>query len=293
MAMSNRQRTLIILIVVLAALFILAASIGGLELKPGTLFDIQKAQQPAGYSGFGNAGLIPTLLRGLLSLMLILLPFYFIYMLIDKQRRKRLLADLLGMALFAFLILEIGQLASQQKSTDQQPLGAPAVAVTSEPGLQGTPVEAPGAPSESTVTATALIFAGLAVAATALVLFWLARRYKPPPTEIARLADEAEVTIEALLAGKNLRDTILLCYRRMVEIVTKQRGLPREISVTPHEFEETLIGKGLPTVPVHDLTRLFEDVRYGGVGAGEEERQRAVSALRVIAAVCREPEHVP
>jgi hypothetical protein len=76
----------------------------------------------------------------------------------------------------------------------------------------------------------------------------------------------------------------------MTEIATKKRGVPREISVTPSEFEQTLVSKGLPSVPVHDLTRIFEDVRYGGMGAGEDERRRAVSALRIIVAVCRDPE---
>jgi len=51
-----------------------------------------------------------------------------------------------------------------------------------------------------------------------------------------------------------------------------------------------LVTHGLPVNPVHELTRLFEDVRYGDLVVGDEERKRAVNALRVIAAVCRPEE---
>jgi len=129
------------------------------------------------------------------------------------------------------------------------------------------------------------------LAGAAALAWWIFFvKLKPAPNILAKVADEAEETLDALLTGKDLRETILLCYRRMTEVAVKNRGIPREASVTPHEFEQTLIEKGLPGPSVHDLTHLFEDVRYGDFRADEEGRRRALLALRSVIAACRKAE---
>ncbi len=45
--------------------------------------------------------------------------------------------------------------------------------------------------------------------------------------------------------------------------------------MTPHEFEQQLQRAGLPAEPVHDLTHLFEEARYGGAGDGPGRRGTA------------------
>ena len=57
--------------------------------------------------------------------------------------------------------------------------------------------------------------------------------------------------------------------------------------MTPHEFERILQERGLPRGPVHDLTQLFEQVRYGGYNPGRQEERVAVSSLSAIVTACQ------
>jgi hypothetical protein len=142
-------------------------------------------------------------------------------------------------------------------------------------------------PSELAVSLTAISIGILVVGAAGLIWWLFIRKLDTEPYVLKKVAAEAEETLESLLTGKDLRETILLCYRRMTEVAVKNRGIPREASVTPHEFEQILIEKGLPVVSVRDLTHLFEDVRYGDMRADEPERRRATLALRTVIAACR------
>ena len=69
------------------------------------------------------------------------------------------------------------------------------------------------------------------------------------------------------------------------------RGIRRQEAVTPSEFEKQLEDAGLPREPVADLTRLFEEVRYGSKILGEWEGRRAIACLTAIADACRNLSH--
>ena len=292
--MDPRRRNILLFVLALVVLIFLAAGLSGLQLKDGVKFDLANAVPPANlvYPAT-NAGLWPIIIQAILALISILLPVYLIYMLIDKKRRKRLLFDLIGFAVLFFLLSQIRKALSTNSAADNTPFQMPGGIPTAEAGPVGTPVALPALPSDTAITITALIIGGIIVLIVAVVWFALARRMKAQPTVMVQIAEQAEETIDLLVTGKDLRETILLCYQRMTQITAKNRNLPRDISTTPTEFEKTLVSKGLPASPVQDLTRIFEDVRYGDMGAGEDERRRAVNALRVIAAVCREPEKAP
>lgn len=286
--MTRRKRTLLIFIFFLALLALLATGLNGLELKEGIKFDFKQINGPEIISGtVVNLGFWPLIIKAILVLATLLAPAYFIYMLIDKNRRKRLLIDLIIFSIVFLLLNQLRQTLTNKMVVEDINIQFSGDIPTLEAAAPGVPVPTPPVPSDLAVTVTAVV---VGVGAVLLLgLFWLmiARARRPQPTVMVQLATQAEETIEALITGQDLRSTILLCYRRMTEIAAKSRNLPREVSVTPHEFENILIANGLPTNPVHDLTRLFEDVRYGDQVVGEEERKRAVNALRVVAAVCR------
>jgi hypothetical protein len=63
--------------------------------------------------------------------------------------------------------------------------------------------------------------------------------------------------------------------------------------MTPSEFEQALQGKGLPREPVHQLTHLFEEVRYGARQVGEREERQAIDSLSAIVAACTRAKSVP
>jgi hypothetical protein len=288
--MSTRWRNLTIFGAALAFLLILAASLSSLDLKPGQTFNIQRVNQSPGAEWLPiNVDIWPVIFQALLIIFVLTLPFYIIYMMIDAKRRKRLLINLFGAALMILGLSMIRQ-ALINRDLKGQESSAPLAIPTGYPQPLGTPVTFTANPADHLVTIAALLLGGLGVVIAFMAWYFIAgrRRISMDPAQL--LAVQAEETIEDLLAGKNLRETILLCYRRMTEIVAKNRNLPRDVSVTSHEFEQLLVTNGLPAAPVHDLTQVFEDIRYGDQNAGEEERRRAVSALRIIASVCRAPE---
>jgi hypothetical protein len=57
--------------------------------------------------------------------------------------------------------------------------------------------------------------------------------------------------------------------------------------MTTQEFEKLLQGKGLPDEPIHQLTLLFEEVRYGNIAPGEGDETRAISSLRTVVSALR------
>jgi hypothetical protein len=73
----------------------------------------------------------------------------------------------------------------------------------------------------------------------------------------------------------------------MSRVVAEAREIRRDKATTPHEFEDVLAQAGLPAEPLHALTKVFEDVRYGGLTPGPAERQAAIVSLEAIAAACR------
>jgi hypothetical protein len=105
----------------------------------------------------------------------------------------------------------------------------------------------------------------------------------------ARLADEAQDALDALLAGGNIRDTVIRCYIQMTQVLAKERNVRREEAMTPREFQEILLTKlKLPETPVRRLTNLFEAVRYGDYRPGKREEMEAIDSLTAIAAACKQ-----
>ena len=74
---------------------------------------------------------------------------------------------------------------------------------------------------------------------------------------------EAEKAWQALITGLDLKDVIVKCYRQMSLALEKEQGIERKDFMTTREFENLLEAAGIPHDPIHQLTQLFEAVRYG------------------------------
>lgn len=72
-------------------------------------------------------------------------------------------------------------------------------------------------------------------------------------------------------------------YRAWVEM-TDSLDVDNPRSSTPAEFATAAVEAGMTSDDVDELTRLFEEVRYGGEAVTSEREQRAVAALRRIEA---------
>jgi hypothetical protein len=93
---------------------------------------------------------------------------------------------------------------------------------------------------------------------------------------------EAERSRQALVNGVDLKDVIVSCYRQMSLAMKQEKGIEREDFMTTGEFETVLESAGIPHEPVHQLTQLFEAVRYGHWQAGAGDEKQALQCLEAI-----------
>ena len=100
------------------------------------------------------------------------------------------------------------------------------------------------------------------------------------PLELLGL--EAEKARRALISGVDMKDVIVNCYHQMSLAVQQQHGIEREDFMTTGEFETVLRAAGVPHEPIHQLTRLFEAVRYGHWQPDAADEQQAIHCLEAI-----------
>lgn len=282
---------LISLGIAIVALLVLAASLSEVEFSPGEPFAFGVGM-PVRPPPAGMAPDLPPalqlLLRVLLLLTLALIPFSIFYLIISPEARRRVLQNLI---VFGIMLGLIYLLRRQIKPGGQESdfLANFGMRDLAEAGAARPPAEFSGAAPQWLVILVSFILAAVIVAlAVGLIWAFLHRRRPAEPDLILQqLAQQADEARQAIEAGGDLRDTVIRCYVEMNRVVREARGLQRERATTPHEFEERLAHAGLPEGQVHDLTQLFEEVRYGAKELGPWEGRRAIACLAAIADACR------
>ena len=285
---APRRRALFWLALGALLLVLLAAGLGSFTLQPGRSFQAQPTPVPTAAPPGGLTLNLPEwveiLYRAVLAVMILLLPVSLIYALTTKEGRRRLIMNIILVGLFLLMANQFQKIVRQPREEQ----GAPMAGDLSKlpPGEPGEPLPLRPAGVSDTVVMAASIGVVLALGGLA---FWFGRRLLRPPqlSTFEQLAEEAEQARRDLDAGDALEDVVVRCYRNMSRLVAEARDLRRARSATPQEFAGTLASAGLPPAPLHTLTRLFEEVRYGGLTPGAAERQSAVDSLEAIAAACR------
>lgn len=278
----DRRATLLLLLATLAAAVVLAMGLPALRLSPGLPLP-EVTQGRIFVEAHGQAG--PALVPVRWAVLAILgagagavvlwaswraLRGARLLSLVPAALRAVLLVSAACAAVVAVLLLVPGERARLPEVPLPPPVAAPR-----------SPL---GAPPALVLWLTA---AGL-LAAAALAAAWILRSAPPASRRALDLvAREAESARDALLAGDDARGVILACYARMSAALAEHLGIERARSTTAREFEELLGGLGVPRGPVHELTRLFEAVRYGGSGPTEVEGARALACLGPIVDHCR------
>jgi len=282
--------------IALVAMLLLSAGVSEIDLLPG-----ESASGTAEAENVSLGGVPPgldealrTAFRIFATIIVVGLPLVIVFSLLTPGARKSLLKGLVPLVLFGLLLYGAFR-ASSNLEEALQPTPT-AVAGTPEP----TPVAevSTGVAAEEageieaaapewliwgTIVTLALI---LAVVLVGVVRFLLRYRVRQP-SPLAELAEQAEDAAEAIRAGADLRDTVMLCYYRMSETLQEQRGIWRERAMTPREFETYLARSGIPAEHVRRLTRLFEKVRYGAKTIEAEDERQALSSLGAIVEYCR------
>lgn len=296
--MFRRTKTLLLLAlgVALVAMLLLTAGVSDLEFLPGL-----SAPRSGEVEGEALGDVPPeideafrTAFRIFATIIVVGLPFVIIYSLITPEARKNLLKGMAPIVLFG-LFLYIALRASSNLEEQVQPTPTVVAGAARATEVPEQPLETAAGKIDEIDRAAPewLIWGTIASLALilALVLVGVGRfllRYRTPQAPpLADLADQAEKAVEALRAGADLRDTVMLCYYRMSQTLQEQRGIWRERAMTPREFETYLSRSGLPAEHVRRLTRLFEKVRYGAKTIGAEDERQALSSLGAIVEYCR------
>lgn len=279
MSQVAKRQALIFLVLALTTTLVIGAGLPRLRLQPGLpLPRFQDAAPAAELPESGSSGFIRVSRPALVLLLICLGAFllFGLYRLLRGTPWKEILSSsayfLLPLALFALLALAISLLPGLQ---DLSAVFLPAPKAL-EYGALG-----PAPPVLAWLV-------GLGLLAALILLAVVVLRSRPTPA-LPPWTKEAEAARQALLAGENLADVILNCYRRMSQALQEDQGLVRDEAMTTGEFEGLLVAQGVPRDPVHQLTQLFEAVRYGRWQPGAGDEQRALDSLDAILAHSRWP----
>ncbi len=283
---TEKRNSLLLLALAVLAVLVLAMGLPGVVLSPGQPFSLgtTRPAAPVESGGLAPGSEIPLLIiRGLLALTLALLPVYVVLSLMTPEGRRKLVGYVIALLVLFLAADYLGSLPTQGRI--QQPLPA-AGAADFDPLLSSGPLPSfPADPPSWLTLVVILALCALAVALGAAAALFIRERRRSK-TLFERLGDDARQAIEALQAGGELGQTILVCYREMSRVIREARGITRAAAMTPREFEQGLAEQGFPYESVQTLTRLFEQVRYGHLAMGTDDETRAYACLARIANAC-------
>jgi len=281
MTKNSKRLSLLFLAGTLISLILLAASLSNLQLHPGTPF-------PGGILSDNDARPVSPLppiqaysmplLRGLIALIIIIL-------LIDVAARLTALVNIrriLQLALALAVLLIIVYMLPHVTHSGPAYFLNPSSEIITPPSFD-YPVTPLGQPPK--------ILVQLVTISIAFGIGWLAiisvKRWLSSKSIEDELLQEAEAAVNALKAGADLRNVILRCYFQMTHSLLEEQGIERDDSMTVQEFERWLENLGFPSIPLRQLTSLFEKVRYGKQEVSDRDERIAMDSLNEIIQFCR------
>jgi len=274
-APETRRSALIFLLVSLILTVLIAAGLPQLKFKPGMpIPSFDNGQAALTSADESPVGLPLSAFAGILSL--IVLAVFLVFLIVQAVRGvpwKKLMRELWGLLwkflLVAVLLVVVAALLPKSEGVSSaESLPQPKPLVTAPLG----PVPA--------VLIWCVAF-GLAGTALFLGLRLIAASRRPV---LRSWEQEVEDARQAILDGQDLRQVIIQCYLRMGRTLQQEQQIERETFMTTGEFEAHLSARGVPPDPVHQLTRLFDAVRYGRWEPASGEEQRAIQCLDAILA---------
>lgn len=269
----------------LIAIVLLSAGLPGLTLQPSQ-YVLERQPREVGAAILDE--LIGPDLSGLIRLigpilLFVIGPSALIYLLISPQARRQV---------FRFLIPLLVLLALVLVYMNNPPV-IPEIELSPQPqGEPGYPELVDPTPTPAIDPPPWLVF-GVSFLTVFLLAWggWLIYTRYFRPTTLQEIARQAREALDEIHAGVDLRDTITRCYYEMSQTLYKQRGVRRQQAMTPREFELQLHQSGLPQNHIHQLTRLFEKVRYGDATPSEEDERLAIESLTAIVETAARPNH--
>jgi hypothetical protein len=271
---QQRLRTIALVGGAALALIVLSAGLHNVSLDPGRPLSLSFLIPAFGGSGgTQGGGSFPSWLGPLAAVGLVLSV---IALIVSPALRRDLMRNLPAILLFTFGLYMIMRSSSQSIPPAEQSAPPPAA----QPALGTSQPPMPDFISHPPEWLTLAITLALVVALLAGV-FLLVRRLRQPKA-VDLFVEEVREALADLRAGADLRDTISRCYSEMVRILSARRGVGRDASLTPREFELRLAAIGLTDTHIQRLTRLFERARYSAHTPGPADEREAEACLEAI-----------
>ncbi|KAA3643379.1 MAG: DUF4129 domain-containing protein [Chloroflexi bacterium] len=275
MVPGNKTWFLALAAIALLALVILSASLPDLDLQPSQRFQLfpERSQfNDSPLDEFVSPDVRAFIIIAIYILGYVLFPLSIILFIFRPEMRqgfRRYLTLLLWMLTIYYLILNF----SRRVNLDQ--LLAPNAG--GEEVLGDPVVVAPNSPPEWLVYAVSFF---ILLVLTGLGVYIYMRFFRTTPLQ--EIAQDAQEALDDLYAGADIGDTIKRCYVDMSRTLNATRGIQRHEAMTPRQFERRLGALGLPNQEVQQLTRLFEQVRYGNKQPDPQQETQAIDCLSAI-----------
>ena len=277
----KRNQALLYIALAITCMMILGLSLPDLQFLTGLPFpgsDTSPANNPAivSESGYVNSS-FPWILQ-IVWVMGVILIFFLSITALYKKVNYKLISLLAGVLAILFALFSIlSELSPNQLETVPFDTSLPEQQLLE---FQVAPIGDPPASLFFSVK-VGLVLAGI------IFVGWLVTRVFRRGQKDNILAAEAESAIQAITNGVNLGGVIIRCYLNMEKVISEERGIDRDQSMTPYEFKTYLINKGIPKMPIQVLTTLFEKARYGNQCLTEQDELDALSSLSAIQKVCQ------
>jgi len=286
----TKRIVLLCLIITIVVVGLLASSLPRVQFEAGRPFRLlDEAEQTGGGSPVTPVNIDSVIIQGIMAISLILIPVFLIMLFFSKRWKKHLQIGLMVL-IAALLIAAINTLAL---NFDNPIMSAPAAMNEELPpiDLEAPPVqEFTGSPPLWLGFLVAL-FIFLLVAVVIIAFLRSRRRHVQAAMEPDPIAEQAEMALAAIHSGRDVRGVVIDCYSRMCDVLLDERGISRDPSMTPREFQNEfgnwLAKRGVPTDAIKTLTGLFEQVRYSPSPATEAQEQQAVECLSAISSTAR------
>ena len=277
MTENSKRKTLILLGAVVIITIIIAASLPQLKLQPGVPLPKLDSGQVAGATG-ETVPYRPVTLDKYVILGIIFLVtgsmLYVAYKLLRGTGWKTLLGFIKPMSIIILAAMGIVFLISLMPESNM-PVSEDVSFSSPKPQL----------PVSQQIEVPPLMFwlvGGALLVVTILISAVIFTSISKRRAKINNIGLEAEKAWQDLKTGLDLKSVIVRCYRQMSLALEEGRKLERKEFMTTREFEALLEEEGVPYEPVHQLTRLFEAVRYGNWQPNPTDEQKAINCLEAL-----------
>jgi hypothetical protein len=288
----HRQRRLLLLGLLLLAIFVIAAGLPYLRFQPGQPFGFwdwlfsRLATETADNPGNGLAPGEQTdfnflsqfgdrVLGSIVIGFWVLLVFSILYAIVSPKFRRELLRMLAFAIALVILLPQLARrLALQRALAEEQAPG--------EFGIGEAALPEPPPFIQQPPEWLFILINGVVIVLLIWGIYLLWRRLHQKSEAQTVVVRQIKRALSDLDAGSDLKNAVIACYASMCQELQKSQDLKRQHDMTPREFETHLANAGIASTHIQQLTRLFENVRYGAKTSDTTQELEARACLQAI-----------